>query len=167
MVTIVMVAPPAAPGDNARYEGIMKVMVALLGLSFLGIAVLAGDQEEAEKNGAVESLRIINNAQRSYAHAYPEIGYACDLAKFAVPHDGIPTPEHSGMLEDLLIKGTRNGYSYLVFCGDVSKPQRTYRAAALPAQGGLPAYCTDESGVIRSARDGKPGTCFSKGTPAR
>lgn len=145
----------------------MKVIAALLGLLLLGTAVLADGRDDAEKDQAVDSLRTINNAQRSYARAYPDVGYACDLAKFGVPHDGIPTSEHAGMLEESLIKGERNGYSYIVFCGDLSKPQKTYRTAAVPAQKGLPAYCSDESGVIRSAKDGKPGTCFTSGTPVR
>lgn len=140
----------------------MKRTAFLLAFMLLGGAALAGGPTQSEAE-ALEALRIINNAQRSYLHAFPEEGYACDLAWFAVPHDGIPSPNHAGLLEESIIKGEKNGYSYILFCADQAKPQKTYRAAAVPSGKGLHAYCTDETGVVKSALDGKPGTCFKSG----
>lgn len=136
----------------------------LLGLSLLATAVVADDAPNPLHAEAIESLHVINNAQRSYARAYPEVGFACDLARFAAPRDGIPSPEHAGMLEEWIVQGGRNGYSYILFCGELGKPQKTYRAAAVPAGKG-PAFCTDQSGSVRSSDDGKPGACFSSGKP--
>jgi hypothetical protein len=68
------------------------------------------------------------------------------------------------LINPALEAGTRNGYRFeLSGCAGAS----SYRVSATPIQkgSGLRSYCSDESGVIRSAAESDD--CWTSGKPVR
>jgi hypothetical protein len=75
--------------------------------------------------------------------------------------------EHQAMLIDpRLAYGKKNGYVFALSGCDGS-PAARYSVSAVPADpsSGTRAFCSDESGVIRSSADGKAESCLSAGKP--
>lgn len=115
---------------------------------------------------ALASLRKILAAETTYAATYPAVGYTCSLSDL----DGFGATEaneHSAMLiSSGLASGKHQGYSFtLSGCGGL--PAASFRLIATPVgeSYGRRAFCTDQSGAIRSSADGSAATCGSSGTP--
>jgi len=118
---------------------------------------------------AVGCLRSLNTAQAYYARTYPEIGFTCNLQDFNLPAPGqAASAKAANLIDQSLTSGEKNGYKFKLTCQKASKPQRTYNITAVPkalGKTGGRAFCSDESGVIRYAADGKAATCLSAGKP--
>jgi hypothetical protein len=70
------------------------------------------------------------------------------------------------LIESGLASGRKNGYIFTLSRCD-GTPASKFRLTGVPADpsAGLRAFCSDESGVIRCAADGKAATCLSSGKP--
>lgn len=128
---------------------------------------LSGLQEKQNKSlesTAASNLRIVNTAEISYAATFPDRGFTCKLAELG-PADQ-PSPQHAMLIDESLASGQKNGY-LLSIGGCDARPASVYHATAIPAnrESGMRAFCTDESGVVRYASDGKATTCISNGIP--
>jgi hypothetical protein len=126
-----------------------------------GTITVMGD---AISSSMIASLRKLNQAEVTYAATYPQAGYACRLSDLGGSLSGKSADEHGAQLIDPALEaGTRNGYRFEISgCSGTS----SYRILAQPSQNGVNrrSYCTDQSGVIRSASPGED--CFASGTPA-
>ena len=94
------------------------------------------------------------------------IGYTCTISDL----DGFGAAEaneHQAMLIGSgLASGKQHGYVFsLSECSGT--PAATFRLTATPIGGscGHRAFCTDQSGTIRSSADGSEATCVNSGTP--
>jgi hypothetical protein len=128
---------------------------------------LQKSQAEASESSAVAVLRTLNTAEISYAASFSEKGFTCKLAELGGSSmDGEPTPQRATLIDDVLASGRRGGYVFSISGCDVS-PVSKYQTTAVPADKelGARAFCSDESGVIRYATDGKATTCLSQGVP--
>jgi hypothetical protein len=115
---------------------------------------------------ALADLRKIVAAEITYAAAYPAVGYTCTLSDL----DGFgasETNEHQAMLiSSGLASGKHLGYTFsLTACSGA--PAISYHLTVAPSGNsyGRRAFCTDQSGAIRSSADGNAATCLSGGTP--
>lgn len=123
----------------------------------------------ADSTSAPGSLRMLHRAETLYAYKYPTLGYTCSLANLgsggATPAKGKqPSQTNAMLIDDVLASGRKNGYRFAISnCG--SSPASRYTITAVPETGapGQRAYCTDESGVIRYAADGRAETCLASG----
>lgn len=111
----------------------------------------------------IGSLRTINTAQMVYKMSYDR--YTCSLAQLGgSAKGGDPNAQHAQLIDESLESGKKSGYVFAVSRCNAAGTK--YRASATPEKaGGGPAYCTDESGVIRKSDDGKSLTCFTSGKP--
>jgi hypothetical protein len=115
---------------------------------------------------ALMSLRKILAAEITYAATYPAVGFTCTLSDL----DGFgagETNEHQAMLiSSGLASGKHQGYSFSL-SGCSGAPAASFRLSAAPVgeSYGRRAFCTDQSGVIRSSADGGLAACASNGTP--
>jgi hypothetical protein len=116
---------------------------------------------------APTSMHILLAAEKSYAKRYPSVGYTCSLADLGGMGAGGEPGEHQAMLiNPRLASGKKDGYAFtLAECK--GKPAATFKLTAAPTEEnrGMPAYCSDETLVIRSDRDGSSGACFNSGVP--
>jgi len=126
--------------------------------------VLASSSNEAS---AVSAMRTILSAETTYAATYGH-GYTCSLSDLG----GMGATErndHQAMLiEPRLAYGKKNGYHFaLTGCSGASAPHFSLTAVPAEAVGGMKAFCSDESGVMRFSNDGNAASCLSAGAPAK
>ena len=111
------------------------------------------------------SVRKILTAEITYAATYRAIGYTCILSDL----DGFGAAEaneHQAMLiSSGLASGKHQGYTFSL-SGCAGTPAASFRLTATPIGDiyGRRAFCTDQSGAIRSSADGSVATCLSGGT---
>lgn len=114
---------------------------------------------------ALADLRKIGAAETTYAASYPTVGYTCTLSDL----DGFgasETNEHQSMLiSSGLASGKHLGYTFAL-SGCSGAPATSYHLTATPSGNsyGRRAFCTDQSGAVRSSADGNAATCASNGT---
>ena len=110
-----------------------------------------GKQNE---QGAQLGMRMIIGAQNSYRQAHGT--YACNLSALM----GKGQNPSNGSFADLST-GKHGGYVYVISGCDSTQ----YKVVAEPEinDSGQRAFCSDESGAMRAASDGKATTCLSSG----
>jgi TonB family protein len=108
-----------------------------------------GKQNE---QGAQLGMRVIIAAQTSYHSSHGT--YACSLSSL------MAKGQSNGSFADLAT-GTHGGYVYAISGCDGTQ----YKVVAEPeiSDSGQRAFCSDESGAMRAASDGKATTCLSSG----
>jgi hypothetical protein len=125
---------------------------------------LVKDLEEKQRSRndtmASFSIRMIVNAENHYNSAHPDRGFTCSLSQLA--EAGKEGEEQQGMpIDDELAAGKKNGYVFALTGCDSTH----FKVAAEPAVqgGGQRAFCADEGGAIKFAKNGKATTCLTSG----
>jgi hypothetical protein len=112
------------------------------------------------------AVRQILTAETTYAASYPAVRYTCTLSDL----DGFGAAaanEHQALLiSSGLASGKHQGYIFSL-SGCTGAPAASFRLTAAPIGDsyGRRAFCSDQSGAIRSSADGGAATCLSQGTP--
>lgn len=115
---------------------------------FLGLYALG------EMDSAIVTMRILVNDENSFARDHPNLGHSCKLADLSS--------------NPAIASGRRNGYVFEILdCATTSTggPNETYHVIARPLHSGLPAYCSDQSGILKADYDGSVTNCLRKGQP--
>ncbi len=146
-----------------------RMIVVALCLCALGVLACAQEAKPDVKSleaRAVAVVRTINTAQVTYAATYAAQGFVCSLTPMMEEQAGAkPTPEHAGLISKSIYDKDRM-YRFEVKCpAGSSKPVKAYTSTATPLVKGARAFCSDQSGVIRTSADGKAETCLAKGEP--
>jgi TonB family protein len=113
------------------------------------LKVIEDKQRSQNEMINLSMLRVVNSAEKNYSSAKGR--YACSLS--ALGSEYLYDPE--------LTKGSKNGYNFVISSCDTGH----YKVVAEPAvaDSGERAFCSDESGEVRAASDGKATTCLSNG----
>lgn len=109
-------------------------------------------------DSAIVRIRSVMSAQVEFARANPQVGYACALSQ--LPGDD--------ELWRGLKRGEVNGYAFQITgceAPGVGKPHWMYQIIARPMHRGLPAYCADQSGVLKQAQGSRAEECLISGVP--
>lgn len=115
----------------------------------------------ANEASAVGSLRTLEVAEVAFVSAHPDSGYTCSLSDLW----------NAGLITPPLSNGTKNGYVFaLQGCASnaPSGPIARYQIVAYPIarnQGGVRAFCSDESGVVKADLHGTADDCLANGAP--
>ena len=142
-------------------EIVFSARVPLADPDFLKDVVKDLEEKQRSRNDALASwsLSLIGKAENQYRSSHPDLGFTCSLSQLAAASkegQGIP-------IDDELGAGKKNGYVFaLTGCDSMH-----FKVAAEPAVagGGQRAFCSDESGVIKVAKNGKATTCLTSGEP--
>jgi type IV pilus assembly protein PilA len=137
--------------------GVMLIICAI------AIPRLLQSRIAANEAAAAASVRAIVTAESGYAVAYPEIGFADNLAKLGPANADHPLgPQHAGLLDDLLgcpqQPCTKSGYEFAISHATGS-PVSGYLISGNPSfQGvsGQQSFCADQNGSMLPG-----GTCAS------
>lgn len=152
----------AFAGIALGYVGVV-LLVGFIGLGIYSVRKASqqihNSAVASRESSAVSSMRTLNMAEIAYGQAHRDVGYTCSIS------------ELSGVwgIHGDLAKGKRNGYTFELKNCRVSKPGgpvAKYQLIAYAAEQAsleTPAYCTDESDVIRVVRNGSPQDCFETG----
>ncbi len=114
----------------------------------------------------VAAMRTISTAEVTYASTYPNVGFTCTLSNLDGFGGGEPNERQAMLISSGLASGKRYGYVFtLSEC--TGTPATGYHLTAAPDGNGLggKAYCSDQSGVIRSSEDGNAAACLAGGAP--
>jgi hypothetical protein len=152
----------AVGGLVLGYIGVV-LLVGFIGLGIYGSRMArrtsANGLVANDENSVVSSVRALNTAEIAYAQAHHASGYTCSLS------------ELSGAwgISDDLARGRKNGYVFELQNCTAAKaggPIVKYRLVAyptVPKQIRSPAYCSDESDIIRIASGGSASECLRAG----
>jgi hypothetical protein len=160
-------SPGRLKGRGLAITGIVLGYVgALLTVAFIGLGIFEvrkaarGINEPLGERSVVASMRTLNMAEIAYGQAHRDLGYTCSLSELS----------GAWQLSSELVGGRKHGYQFeLKNCtptkpgGPVAKYQLLAYSAD-PVSVIAPAYCTDESDIIRVTRHGPARDCFARGT---
>jgi type IV pilus assembly protein PilA len=115
----------------------------------------------ANESSAVATMRTLITAQISYSAAYPEQGFARDLASLGTnPANSLrASPEHAGLIESTLGNSTctvgkwceKSGYRFTLTAVCAQHPCEEFVAVATPVSTkiGMRSFCATSDGVVR------------------
>jgi hypothetical protein len=146
--------------DKSRQKALPRTMLLLgyLGLAVSVTTVFQGFLSLGRLDSAILSMRTLVAAEAKFAKAHPSLGYTCVLSELP-PDPFIASPARNGQ---------RNGYLFeITGCGGNSsqEPNPGYTLTARPLHKGIPAFCTDQSGILRSDENGSVEKCLKNGAP--
>jgi hypothetical protein len=143
---------------KSRKKGFPRTMllVGYLGLAISVTTVFQGLLGLGYVDSAIGSMRTLVAAETRFAKAHPSLGYTCMLSELP-PDPLIASPARNGQ---------RNGYLFeITGCRENSgqEPNPGYTLTARPLHKGIPAFCTDQSGILRSDENGSVEKCLKNG----
>lgn len=152
----------ATTGLVLGYIGVV-LLVGFIGLGIYGSRMArrmsANGLVANNENSVVSSVRALNTAEIAYAQAHHDTGYTCSLSDLS----------RAWGIGDDLARGRKNGYVFELQNCTAAKaggPIVKYRVVAyptVPAKTKSPAYCSDESDIIRIASGGSASECLRAG----
>ena len=115
---------------------------------------------------ALAAVRKIVAAEATYAATYPAVGFTCTLSDLDGFGGGEPNEHQAMLISSGLASGRHQGYSFSL-SGCNGTPAESFRLTAAPIgeSYGRRAFCSDQSGTIRSSSDGGAASCLGSGTP--
>jgi type IV pilus assembly protein PilA len=114
------------------------------------------------------AMRTILTAEVTYATTYPNVGYTCTLSDLDGFGADQPNEHQAMLINSGLASGRRFGFVFtLSRCAGA--PAMRFRLTAVPNGNtfGRKAFCSDQSGVIRSSVDGNGENCLASGVPVQ
>ncbi len=152
----------AVSGIILGYVGV-TVIIGLIGLGIYGARQTAkrvADSSAIQSDtSAVTTVRTLNTAEIAYSQSHPKIGYTCAMSDLS----GV-----WGINSDVA-GGRKKGYVFELRSCSAAKPGGPivkYQLVAFPEKQSTapkPAFCSDQSDVIRVARNGSAVDCLNHG----
>jgi hypothetical protein len=102
-------------------------------------------------DSAIGTMRTLVTDENKFAETHPDRGFTCKLADIAT---------------DPTIATGRNGYTFEISDCKAkagSGPITRYDVIARPLNPGMPAFCSDQSGVLRADYAGSAISCVKSG----
>jgi type II secretory pathway pseudopilin PulG len=146
----------AIAGLILGYFGV--ALIPLLIIAAIAIPNLLRARIAANEASAVGSLRTLNIAAVTYATKYDK-GFPASLSALGPPLGGAaPDANGAGLIDQLLVSGTKSGYVFTYSPGETDDHGRV-KAYAIradpitPGSTGRNHYFTDQTGIIRQETD--------------
>ncbi len=114
------------------------------------------------------AMQTILTAEATYAVRYPSVGYTCTLSDLDGFGGGAANEHQAMLIASGLASGKKYGYVFTL-SGCTGTPSTSFHLVAVPGGNsfGRRAFCSDQSGSIRSSGDGNPATCLTSGISER
>lgn len=109
-------------------------------------------------DSAIGRMRTLSAAETQFAQMYPAVGYTCEFSQL---------PPSEDVQRVLRRNGTDNGYRFeIAGCqAPNGKPNSAYYTSARPLHSGQPAFCSDQSGILKADYSGSVEKCRMNGAP--
>ena len=146
-----------APLANSNSRTRTAIRSAIIGLGVILVAglvarYLVGSYKLGEVDSAILTMRILNDGERGFLQNHKSLGYSCRLSDLTS--------------DPAIASGQRNGYVFEIRDCAVSPsvgPNKSYHLTARPLHKDMPAYCTDQTGVLRADYHGSVDACLNVG----
>jgi hypothetical protein len=103
-------------------------------------------------DSAIGTMSTLAVEESRFAKTHPTLGYTCVLADLTTD----PT----------IASGKRNGYVLEISgCRSEEAPNTTYHMSGRPLRPGMPAFCSDQSRILKADYDGSTINCLKSGQP--
>ena len=114
------------------------------------------------------AMRSILSAETTYASTYTNVGYTCTLSDLDGFGGGEPNEHQAMLINSGLASGRRFGFVFTL-SGCAGAPAARFHLTVAPNGNmfGRKAFCSDQSGTIRSSADGNAENCLASGTPVQ
>jgi prepilin-type N-terminal cleavage/methylation domain-containing protein len=151
---------PRKPSRGFSLIELLIVVAIILIIAAIAIPNLLRAKIASNEASATNSIRSINTAEYAYNAAYPDYGYALNLANLGGPAPCLPAPAAACLIDNVLATATlgssgKSGYIFnatgLVPSG-AAATMRSFVSAASPVNyniTGVRNFCSSEDGVIR------------------
>lgn len=109
-------------------------------------------------DSAIGRVRAVVDAENEFIKSHPQIGFTCSLSELT----------QDRQVARLARNGTENGYAFTLSgcqAKESNTPISRYHITARPLHSELPAYCSDESGILKSDIGGSIEKCIATGVP--
>jgi hypothetical protein len=149
----------ASKTSTARKIGFPAVAVVLAVVGYFGFKMMWGLMMLGYVNSAIGRMRVLNAAETQFAKDHPPLGYTCKLSE-------LPS---TAEIRRLLAKGSiDNGYAFAItgcHAPEAQTPNSGYYITARPVHSGQPAFCSDQSGIVKADYSRSLERCRSNGVP--
>ena len=140
---------------------LLIVVAIILIIAAIAIPNLLRSRMAANEASAVGSVRTINTAEVTYSAAYPDVGYTTTLTNMGGASSVCAGPSANStqacLIDNVLMNGTKSGYTFTLAGGSGKTPETTYNDSAKPittGSSGQRGFFSDQSGVIRYNQSG-------------
>jgi hypothetical protein len=153
--------PEIGPSRGQKPRALSAAIIAVvLGfLIYFGFRWMLRSMMLGYMDSAIGRLRVISSAEAQFAEEHPDLGFTCELSQL---------PKNSEIQRLVSKNRIDNGYALEISaCHSPSagQPNSTYHLTARPLHSGLPAYCSDQSGILKYDENGSAEKCLANGTP--
>src|SRR3974390_1511748 len=140
---------------KSRTVSVVAVVVVLVAVIWIAIPHLRSLRNLGYIDSAIGTVRVLVTEENNYARSHPRQGYSCALTDLT----------SNDLLRELAKSGRRNGYAFELICPAEpgTSPRQSFQITARPLRAELPAYCSDQSGILKSDDGGSPTNCLSRG----
>jgi len=146
---------PNFKGTRVHPGWVALLCLALIFVPWITIRIYQQGRRIGAINSAVVTMRSLSSAETKFAEAHPEVGYTCVLSQ-------LPPDE---FVKNLNNRGERSDYAFSINgCETNGLKHGTYQITARPLISRLPAYCSDQSGILRMDESGSVSKCLQAGT---
>lgn len=105
-------------------------------------------------DSAIGTMRTLASDENKFAETHPSMGYTCGLADLTT--------------DPAIARGRKNEYVFEISgCRATagSRPNTSYQMTARPLRPEMPAFCSDQSGILKADYDGSAVNCLKSGQP--
>jgi hypothetical protein len=137
----------------------VAVVAVVIGVGYFAFRMIWGLMMLGYVDSAIVRMRALSAAEAQFAKTHPELGYTCSFLQ-------LPSTDETVMR--IAKNQIVNGYAFdIVGCQAhlAAKPNATYYLTARPLHSGQPAYCSDQSGILKADYDGSAERCRTSGVP--
>jgi type II secretory pathway pseudopilin PulG len=123
---------------------ILVVVMVILVIAAISIPHMLQARMRANEAAAVASMSIINTGETVYSNAYPQVGFASNLADLGSHGTDCQTTTKTNsciILDEDLTGGFKSGYVFQL-TGDGNVPEMRYTLTATPQSAGVSGRCT-------------------------
>jgi hypothetical protein len=157
-----MPAPTSTPErikkTRAQRIGLAVVAVVIV-LGYFGFRMIWGLMMLGYVDSAIYRMRVLSAAETQFAKMHPELGYTCSFSQL---------PSSDETVRRVAKNRIYNGYAFEIGgcqAQGVAKPNAMYYLTARPLHSGQPAYCSDQSGILKADYNGSVDRCRTSGVP--
>ena len=149
----------ASKTSTARKIGLLAVAVVLAVVGYFGFKMMWGLMMLGYVDSAIVRMRVLNAAETQFAKEHSALGYTCKLSELP----------WTAEIRRLLARGNiDNGYAFEItgcHAPEAQTPNSGYYITARPVHSGQPAFCSDQSGIVKADYSGSVERCRSNGVP--
>ena len=135
---------------------LLIVVAIILIIAAIAIPGMLRARMAANESSAVSCLKTINTAQIGYATQYPDVGFADQLTKLAIPGPGTPLGPNAAGFLDWVLGCTaqpcpKSGYEFAISNAVGGPVIGTYKITATPLHYGLTGnrgFCLDQTNTL-------------------